>query len=577
MRLLVLFFPAFLFVQLRLHAQCPVVLPCPAQTDTICDLSGNDPLLWNAPVWFDPVHQASDLSDAPVDLHIRAIDTCGGGLNITCILWLDLDGNGTLETSVRSDTLQGPGVVRFNNLQIPGGEERLFDQRPVPDEEKYRFVLETASAGDTTIARLRWSTTAQPDVFTVPQLPAGLYRVRWIVETPMGMETWCTYTLLVRDCAPPVPVCLNGISGNLQPTKFLRIWDTDVLLYAEDNHTPAAQLQTAIRKSGTGTGFPLLPDGTPEHSIYFTCDELGAHTVELWARDRAGNAGFCETTVIVSDNSGYCGDPGSLQTCVTRYCDGKGIEDVTLQLSGSHPALPPLFSMTDNNGCASLQGIPFLGNYTLTPQKDDIPFTTAADIDRVRRHLDGSEPFTDPYQWVAADVNNNLVVDNDDVAEMEKMILGLSTAWPNNTAWRFVPKSYVFPAPNPLSTPVPASLSFDPGSGNLDFDFVGVRTGDLDLCAAVGAGTPPAVRRAGPAQPNPSAAGVIIPLQLGRAAEVRLDVFDVQGRRVYGRVLDLQPGQQQLEVPAEAFPASGVYGWRVTAEGIGVGGKVVRL
>lgn len=178
---------------------------------------------------------------------------------------------------------------------------------------------------------------------------------------------------------------------------------------------------------------------------------------------------------------------------------------------------------------------------------------------------------------MAADVNNNLVVDNDDVAEMEKMILGQSTAWPNNTAWRFVPKSYVFPDPKPLSTPVPASLSFDPGSGNLDFDFVGVRTGDLDLCAAVGAGTPPAVRRAGPAQPNPSAAGVIIPLHLGRAAEVRLDVIDVQGRRVYGRVLDLMPGQQQIEVPAEAFPASGVYGWRVTAEGTGVGGKVVRL
>lgn len=70
---------------------------------------------------------------------------------------------------------------------------------------------------------------------------------------------------------------------------------------------------------------------------------------------------------------------------------------------------------------------------------------------------------------------------------------------------------------------------------------------------------------------------VLLTLYLGRTAEVRLDVFDFQGKRVYGSIPDLPPGQQQLKVPAEAFPASGVYGWRVTAEGIGVGGKVVRL
>lgn len=580
MNRLLLLIATCLFVPVCLSGQCPVALNCPAKTDTLCDNTGNDPLLWNESYWFDLVHQVKNLADAPVDLGIRAIDTCGNGaLNIFCTLWLDLDGDDLFETIVRSDTVQDAGVIGFNNLKIPGGEARTFDHRPVPDEEKYRFALETVSSGDTIIARLRWTTAANPDVFTELQLPAGLYHIRWIVETPEGIEKWCAYTFYIRDCAPPVPVCLGGISGNIQPTKFLRIWDTDVLLYAEDNYTPFEQLQTAVRKSGTGSGFPTMPDGTAAQSAVFTCDELGDHNVELWAIDQAGNAGFCEITVTVTDNLGFCGDPGSTTICITRYCDETGMEDVSLELKGNHPALPPviMFSLTDNNGCGSLQAIPFLGNYTITPQKNDIHTTTPADIERVRRHLDGTAPFTDPYQWVAADVNNDYAVDSADVAEMEQLAAGLLTQWTNNTPWRFIPKAYVFPAPNPLTAPIPSAVSFDPLTGNLDFDFVGVRTGDLDLCASSGVNTVPVIHMAGPAQPNPTAAGVLIPLQLDRAAEVRLDIFDVQGRRVYDRVLPLPQGQQQIEVPCEAFPASGVYGWRVTAEGIGVGGKVVRL
>lgn len=572
---------ACVFIPVCLAAQCPVVLNCPDQTDTLCDITGNDPLLWNEPYWFDPVHQIKDLSDAPVDLSIRVIDTCGGTLNISCYLWLDLDGDEVLETRLWPDSVQVPGAIHFNNLKIAGGEVHAFDQRPVPDDEKYRFALEKTTSGDTAIARLRWNTTANPDAFFEPQLPAGLYRIRWIVGTPQGVEKWCTYTFYVRDCAPPVPICLNGISGNIPPVKFLRIWDTDLLLDMQDNQTPSGQLQTAVRKSGTGTGFPVHSDGTPVHYVTFNCEEMGPHNVEIWAMDQAGNAIFCETMVTVTDNSGNCSDPGTLSVCVTRYCDGSGMEEVVVMLKGNHPALPPLslFTLTANNGCVTFQSsaIPWLGNYAVSPQKNDFPSTTPADIERVRRHLDGMDPFTDPYQWVAADVNNDNAVDSSDLVEMEQVAAGQLTQWTNNTPWRFVPKSYVFPTPDPLSAPVPFAISLDLPGDNLDFDFVGVRTGDLDLCASSRVNTVPVIHMVGPAQPNPTAAGVLIAFHLGHAAEVRLDVFDFQGRRVYGRTLHLPAGSGQIEVPEEAFPASGVYGWRVTAEGIGVGGKVVRL
>ncbi|MBK8968860.1 MAG: HYR domain-containing protein [Lewinellaceae bacterium] len=293
-----------------IDGQKPVV-QCPASPVEICDLTANDPQFWNESYWYDSQTGSHDLCEAPTDLCITATDLCSGSnVNIRYILFLDLNGDGVMETVVSSSNPPGYNNVQFGNAQNPnftGGTPSAFDERPVPSNQKYGFTIQNTVSGNDKTACVRWNTIQQPNNYVVPQLPYGTHKIKWVITDGCGNEEICEYTFVVKDCKKPTVVCINGLSVNIMPTQMIALWDTDFLQYTEDNCTPSNLLKTAIRKSGTGTGFPLNPDGTPQKSVTFDCSELGTQFVELWSIDLAGNADYCETYVIVQDNMGICG------------------------------------------------------------------------------------------------------------------------------------------------------------------------------------------------------------------------------------------------------------------------------
>ncbi|MBK6995443.1 MAG: hypothetical protein IPH31_11135 [Lewinellaceae bacterium] len=295
----------------QISAQCIVLENCP-NTAPICDYSNNNPELWNESYWWDAANATQDLSDASVALSVTVRDTCpGANVTLRYLLFLDLDKNGTWETVVKSWEPPAPGTVNFNNWNNPnfdGGDVRVFDERPVPANEKYQFTLETTANGDTTRGYLRWNTPSVPGTFTNPELSYGTHKIQWLIDDGIGNDEVCETSLIVRDCIKPTIVCLNGLSINIMPTGEITLWAPDFLNYAVDNATPANLLQFAIRKANTGTGFPLDGNGDPVQSVTFDCDELGTQAIELWAKDAAGNADHCQTYVIVQDALGNCGD-----------------------------------------------------------------------------------------------------------------------------------------------------------------------------------------------------------------------------------------------------------------------------
>ncbi|MEQ1746242.1 MAG: T9SS type A sorting domain-containing protein [Saprospiraceae bacterium] len=64
------------------------------------------------------------------------------------------------------------------------------------------------------------------------------------------------------------------------------------------------------------------------------------------------------------------------------------------------------------------------------------------DIVRINRHLLGLEPFTNPYQMIAADVNNSASITSFDMIRIRQLILGLITEFHPGVNWRYVPKFY---------------------------------------------------------------------------------------------------------------------------------------
>jgi hypothetical protein len=479
-----------------IDTQDPTV-ECPASPVTICDITTNDAALWNESYWWDNTNQTHDLSDAPSDICITATDACSGAnINIEYQLFLDLDGDGTMETVVNSTQLGAqPGGLGWNNVLFGNasgaGTARQFDGRAVPTNQKWGFAIQETVTGNNKTACVKFNTFQAQNSFVTPQLPYGTHKIKWFVSDGCGNETICEYSIIVKDCKAPTVVCLNGLSVNIMPTGMIQMWATDFLQYAEDNYAQTQYLQYGIRKCGQGAGFPVDGNNNPNTQVTFNCTELGTQCVELWAIDLAGNADYCETYIIVQDNAGNCGVAGTVNVSgVLKTEVADGVEEVTVNVAGSVMTTPPFsyFDLSDSIGVYSIiNTIPVGASLTITPVKDENPLNgvTTYDLVLISKHILGIQPLGSPYKMIAADANKSNSITTFDIVELRKLVLGVYQELPNNTSWRFVDKSYTFANPaNPFQGTIPENISVaDAVLHQLGEDFVGVKIGDVNNTA----------------------------------------------------------------------------------------------
>jgi len=471
-----------------IDSQDPVVTNCPASPVEICDLTPNDPLLWNDMAWWDNSIGSHDLCEAPTDLTITATDGCGGeNVNIRYLLFLDLDQSGNMETVISSTNPPGSNIVRFNNfnsLNYTGGDARAFDQRLVSLNQKYAFSLQTTTnlAAKTKTAAVRWNTIQSPTNFVVPQLPYGTHKIKWIVEDGCGNETICEYVFIVKDCKAPTVVCINGLSVNIMPTQMISLWASDFLQYTEDNCTPTDQIKIGIRRKGAGTGFPTSPDGTPQTNVNFTCADLGTQFVELWGQDVAGNADYCETYVIVQDNGGFCSNDNVSVAGDLITASQQGLQDAQINLVGSTINMNALSD--DNGAFIFANSVPKSSSFTIDPTKDvdHLNGVSTFDLVLINKHILGIETLDSPYKMIAADANNSKSITTFDIAEIRKLILGIYNELPQNESWRFIDAAYTFPSPdNPFVPAFPETKSVSNVQFSVvDADFIAMKVGDVN-------------------------------------------------------------------------------------------------
>ncbi len=477
-----------------IDGQPPVIEHCPSDT-VFCDITANNAGLWNDMDWWDNQSQSHDLCEGPVDMTITGKDACSGpNLTAHYLLFLDLDHDGTMETVINSLNPPPPGIVYFGNVNTPnygGGTPRQWDNRGLPLNQNYQFstLQRFNTTGTKKMFSVRWNTQQFPNVYTIPEFPHGTHKIKWFITDGCGNERFCEYSFTVKDCKAPTVVCLNGLSTNIMPTGMIQLWASDFLQYTEDNCTPTSQLKIAIRKCGTGLGFPVDGNGNPITSVTFDCTELGTQCVELWAIDAAGNADYCETYLIVQDNLGNCPTSdhinvaGKLETEMTS-----GIEEATVQLLGTSSFSPPyaFFDLSDQGGEYQVMNhLPLDATFTITPEKNDNPLNgvTTYDLVLISKHILGTEPLDSPYKIIAADGNKSGSITTFDIVEIRKLILGIYTDLPNNNSWRFVDHSFVFPNPNnPFETAFPESISIANAMTNhMHENFMGIKVGDVNI------------------------------------------------------------------------------------------------
>ena len=102
-----------------LSAQCLDVPNCPGDVN-FCDLTPNNAQFWSETYWWDADNQTHDLVETPCDLSSNAVDTCAGAsITVRYLLFFDLNGDGILETVIKSWDPPAPGTVNYDNYEKP--------------------------------------------------------------------------------------------------------------------------------------------------------------------------------------------------------------------------------------------------------------------------------------------------------------------------------------------------------------------------------------------------------------------------------------------------------------------------
>ncbi|MCF8247042.1 MAG: hypothetical protein K9J37_18965 [Saprospiraceae bacterium] len=342
------------------------------------------------------------------------------------------------------------------------------------------FIPVTATDCSPSIAITNNSLYATSGANASGQYPQGQYHIVFTAKDGCGNKSNCAFNLTVTDLKKPTPYCNTGIVTELQAMGGQIMASVQAGQFNDnsfDNCTAKANLAYTIRLVGD--------PNPPSNGLVFDCDDIGQYQVEVWVTDLAGNSDFCVTNVFIQDNMDLC--PFMDDTLVVNltsiggYVESMmGDEMPQVEVSAANTGM---MAETDVTGIYQINGLQPGGNYVVAPQKDVSPLNgvTSFDLLLMTSHVLGTVPFTSPYKLIAADANRSGMVTTMDIIEVRKLILHITDHFQNNTSWRFVPKSYVFPNPaNPFTPAFPEALHLTVGQQMPNADFVGIKIGDVN-------------------------------------------------------------------------------------------------
>ncbi|MEZ4939657.1 MAG: HYR domain-containing protein [Saprospiraceae bacterium] len=283
----------------------------------------------------------------------------------------------------------------------------------------------------------------------------------FVVTAANSQTASCSFTVTVTDNEAPSVGCptnqtvpptisspcatiVNGIDGTF------------------NDNCPGSTLAYNLSGANTGSG------SGQASGLSFNA---GVTTVEYTATDAGGGlTSTCSFTVTVQSCLEFSG------TILWSNDLGTPVQQATVNLSGSGSAV----DQTDVNGGYFLPVLLQSGNFTVKPVKNinRLNGVTVADAVAIQQHLTNSNPITNPYKMIAADINRSNSISTIDATLINQCLLGNPVA--NNifsVFWRFAPKSWT-PVLPPWGFPEKIDLT-GVNANQSGLDFYGVKIGDI--------------------------------------------------------------------------------------------------
>lgn len=279
-------------------------------------------------------------------------------------------------------------------------------------------------------------------------LGEGDYSVTITGTDECGDSGECVVNFTMEDCNAASPICINGLVVELVDlpaetdinqdgtidVAAQTIWATDLIASPiNDCNGPIRYSIHLSSRIEQGIEEPN-PD---QESIILTCGELGTINVRIYAWDTLGNSDFCISSILLQAN-----EVTNLAECIpevqtingqiqTWY--GEPLQGVSIMASTFGG---PISTQTDRNGFYTIEG---RGITSIQPTYDENPMNGVDSLDliAIQNHIFGIE-FLNPFQQLAADVNNTFGITTLDLIHISNLINGIMDDPSPSFAWQFI-------------------------------------------------------------------------------------------------------------------------------------------
>ena len=334
--------------------------------------------------------------------------------------------------------------------------------------------------------------------------PIGEHRLIFTADDGCGNTVSVERIFHVVDAKAPSPICLNGIVIQLMASQedstgaSMEVWASDFIASAifdctgqgepgGDFNLPMITKENYFIVRDEVEDVSEFDPDNPMMGIPFNCNDAGQVVpVEIHAVDSAGNSDYCVAYVQVDDNMGLCSEAegAGVVSGTIRTDNNVSVEGVEVRLSGYRD----MAAMTLYDGAYQFTNLETGYDYSITPVHDHHPRNgvSTADLIMIGEHILGSRPFRSPYQYLAADVNNDQAVTTIDMVQLRALILGITSRFPGQPSWQFVDGDFRFdPQRRPLQQDIPRVRNINNLAGEMEVRFTAVKTGDLNGTANV--------------------------------------------------------------------------------------------
>ncbi len=272
------------------------------------------------------------------------------------------------------------------------------------------------------------------------------------------------------------PTNYNWISGDTGPNNFPTFYGIRILkngtevFRKEDNHTTNSWTLQSYNFIDNDL-FRVQANTTFRIELLPYCPIGDASAVSAWDIDAvkiyAGCIAIQTPEPVISGH------------VITR--SGQSVSNATVLMSEEADFTTLSNRSTDADGLYVFDDLDKNGHYFLKGYKNDdvLNGVSTLDLIRIQKHLLGIEPFSSLHQYIAADVNHSGRVTVLDLLDLRKLLLGLYTAFPGNTSWRFGDMTQEMGGTDISLFRELKTIEYLPQDID-DADFLGIKIGDVN-------------------------------------------------------------------------------------------------